>query len=441
MNQAVDRWFDANGGVLDTLADQIFCYSELAGHEVQSAKALSEVLAGNGFRVEMGTGGLKTAFTATWGSGYPRIGFLAEYDALPGMGPSLDESVKLKEDNSAHGCGHNLLGTGCVGAALAVKAAMEEKGLAGTLIVFGCPEEETGTGKTRMAESGCFDDIDVAVAWHPDKVNIVQETLYASMKQIDFEFFGVASHAGGMPEMGRSAMDACELLNIGENYLREHVDKSVTMHWAYKVVGDKPNIVPAYAKIRHCVRGGDAKLVGETAERLIDVARGAALMTGTRMEYSVWMDVPDQYMNQTLEKVFYDAYTTIEAPTYTAEELAYANKMESYNGFQPVANPMSTELKPLLGTGEKKLYDGGSSDVITVSRIAPTVTVRAACISKRVPFHHWTYAALCNMSIGHKGMKYASKAMALGALALLEDTSLVEKAKEEFRRIKAEKEA
>ena len=441
MNQAVDKWFAANGGVLDTLADKIFCYSELAGHEVQSAKALCEALAENGFEVETGTGNLPAAFTATWGGGYPRIGFLAEYDALPGMGPSLDESVILKEDNSAHGCGHNLLGAGCVGAALAVKAAMEEKGLGGTLIVYGCPEEETGTGKTRMAAAGCFEDIDVAVAWHPDKVNIVQETLYASMKQIDFEFFGVASHAGGMPEMGRSAMDACELLNIGENYLREHVDKSVTMHWAYKVVGDKPNVVPAYAKIRHCVRGGNAKMVAETAERLIDVARGAALMTGTRMEYSVWMDVPDQFMNKTLEKVFYDAYKTVEAPAYTAEELAYANKIEGYNGFQPVENPMSTELKPLLGAGEDKLYDGGSSDVISVSRLAPTVTVRAACISKRVPFHHWTYAALCNMSIGHKGMKYASKAMALGALALLEDTSLVEKAKAEFQQIKAEKEA
>ena len=439
MNQAVKNWFDQNSHLLDEAADKIFSYSELAGNEHRSAKALCDLLAADGFEIKMGIGNLPTAFSATWGSGSPRIGFLAEYDALPGLGPSLDESVTFNADNSAHGCGHNLLGTGCVGAALAVKAAMQQQNLPGTLIVFGCPEEETGTGKTRMADAGCFDGIDVAVTWHPDKYNIVQEKVYASMKMIDFEFFGVASHAGGMPEMGRSAMDACELLNIGENYLREHVDKGVTMHWAYLVVGDKPNVVPPYAKIRHCVRGTNAKMVAETAERLLDVARGAALMTGTQMKYNIWMDVKDQFINKTLNRVYFDAFKQIEPPVYTQEELDYANKMDGYNGFAPIDEPMSTVLEPFRGTGEDELYDGGSSDVISVSRLAPTVTVRTACVAKRIPFHHWTYAALCNMSIGHKGMKYASQVMALGTLALLENPQLIEQAKSEFKEICAQR--
>ncbi len=438
MYQASDKWFQNHEESLNELASRIFDYSELAGHEVQSARALSEMLAKEGFAIESGIGELKTAFVATWGSGSPRIGFLAEYDALPGMGPSLYEGLQLKEDNSAHGCGHNLLGTACVGAALAVKAEMEANNLPGTLVVFGCPEEETGTGKTRMAKSGCFDDIDVAVAWHPDKFNVVQEKVYASMRMIDFEFFGVASHAGGMPECGRSAMDACELLNIGENYLREHVDKSVTMHWAYRVVGDKPNIVPAYAKIRHCVRGANSKMVASTAERLLDVARGAALMTGTTMKYEVTMEVEDQFMNKTLNRVFYDAFQTVEPPTYTDEELAFARKMESYNGGSS-DSPINTELLPLTGTGENELYDGGSSDVIAVSRIAPTVTVRTACVAKNIPFHHWTYAGCCSMSIGHKGMNYAAKAMARGAIQLLNHPEYVAQAKAEFEKVKAQK--
>ena len=277
-------------------ADYIFRHPELSLKEYQSSRALAAFLEDEGFKVSWGLAGFETAFAAEWRStqggdravgtlgiaGKPVIGFLAEYDALPGLG---QECVPEQEQNGepGHGCGHNLLGTACAGAACELKERMQAENLQGTIRVYGCPAEEIVVGKIRMNEQGIFDDLSVAVTWHPFDRNRVSYDIWQAQDIKNYKFYGISAHASKHPEMGRSALDAAELMNVGVNYLREHVTDDVRMHYTYTNTDGPANIVPAYASTNYFIRSNKWERTEDASERVDNCARGAALMTGTRV--------------------------------------------------------------------------------------------------------------------------------------------------------------
>ncbi|MBS5645764.1 MAG: amidohydrolase [Clostridiales bacterium] len=430
MNKTIDTWIKEHAEVSAKLAEDIFNHPELAEEEVNSAGYLRKYMEDLGFSIEENAGGMPTAFTATWGSGKPVIGFLAEYDALPGLGQD-PVPYRSERKGPGHGCGHNLLGAGCAAAAGALKAAMEKENLPGTIIFFGCPAEETLVGKVRMGKAGCFDDVDVAIAWHPVGVNKVSEERQQAMDSKIYRFYGKTAHAAASPEMGRSALDAAELMNVGVNYLREHVPDHVRMHYSYDSAGEKPNIVPDFAQLSYFIRARDRATVDDVSARVDKIAEGAALMTGTRMEMELLTGCDDTLVNETLCRFMMEAFQDVPAPVYTEEEKAFATELrKNVEGDAHAGEPPLREwIEPLNGHPEPAF---GSTDVANVSRIVPTVTLNAVATFNGSPGHHWAVTAVSGMSIGFKGMLYGAQAMAEGAYRLLLHPEVVEAAKKDF---------
>ncbi len=428
VNQIIDAWIQQNGKQGEELAKAIFNSPELALEEVKTAEFLKEYLKKAGFSIESGVAGMSTAFIAKWGSGKPVLGYLAEYDALPGLGQDA-VPYRSPRPGPGHGCGHNLLGTGCAVSAAALKQAMTEEHLPGTVIVFGCPAEETLYGKVKMAESGCFDGVDVAIAWHPIGDTKVSEEGHQAIDSKKFRFYGVTAHAAANPEMGRSALDAAELMNVGVNYLREHVPDHVRMHYSYESAGEKPNIVADYAELWYFIRARDRATVDDVSARVDNVARGAALMTGTRVEIEPLTSCEDTLINQPLCEVFYNALQRVAPPVYTQEEYAFARELRKNNGGSDDTPPLKEGLQPLF---HHTVPVFGSTDVANVSRVVPTVTITTTCTYNGAPGHHWTVTAMSGMSIGFKGMLYAAQAMAEGARDLILNPQTIVLAKEDF---------
>ena len=327
-------------------ADYIFRHPELSLKEYQSSRALAAFLEDEGFKVSWGLAGFETAFAAEWRStqggdravgtlgiaGKPVIGFLAEYDALPGLG---QECVPEQKQNGepGHGCGHNLLGTACAGAACELKERMQAENLQGTIRVYGCPAEEIVVGKIRMNEQGIFDDLSVAVTWHPFDRNRVSYDIWQAQDIKNYKFYGISAHASKHPEMGRSALDAAELMNVGVNYLREHVTDDVRMHYTYTNTDGPANIVPAYASTNYFIRSNKWERTEDASERVDNCARGAALMTGTIVEIERVTCNKEMKVNRTLAEVFYEEMKKIPAPAYTEEEIEFARKISEAAGF------------------------------------------------------------------------------------------------------------
>lgn len=425
-------WFDKDDSCKDNLianwlmeheqemidaADYIFQNPELAYKETLAAKCLSNFLAHNGFKIEEKTAGIDTAFTATWGSGKPVIAFLAEYDALAEIG---------------HACGHNLLGVGAAAAACAFKSDIESQNASGdsiTIRVYGCPAEEIMSGKIVMNDQHIFDDVDLAVTWHPFDHNRISNDVWQSQDIKNYIFRGVSAHASKAPDMGRSALDAAELMNIGVNYLREHVSDDVRMHYAYLDNGIPANVVPDYAKTNYFIRSQKRSRTDNVSKRVDDCARGAALMTGTSVEIEYIAGCKEMKVNRVLTKIYYDAMTRIPTPTYTDEELAYAAEL--------------TEQGGLVNNG--KLFDGlmplepepiplaVGTDAAEVSHTVPLITISGATMCKGTPLHHWAAAKQAGMSIGQKGMFYAARCMAEGTKLFLADPNNLKKAWEFHR--------
>ena len=313
----IASWLDDHQEELVHTADYIFHHPELAYQETLSSKCLADYLESQGFKITWKTAGIDTSFTAVWGSGKPLLGFLAEYDALAGVG---------------HACGHNLLGTAVAAAACALKADMEATGAAGTIRVYGCPAEEIMSGKIVMNDQGVFDDLDVAITWHPFDRNRVSNDIWQAQDIKNYTFHGISSHAAKAPEKGRSALDAAELMNVGVNYLREHVPGDVRMHYAYIDNGLPANVVPDIAKTNYFIRSYLRSRTEDASERVDNCARGAALMTDTTVDIKLVASCSEMKVNRVLTELYYDAMTQVPTPTYTPEELDFAKQITEEAG-------------------------------------------------------------------------------------------------------------
>lgn len=414
MNRIAD-WIASHEAELTDIAHDIFCHPELAYEEIYSSKRLASFLENQGFQITWKTAGIDTAFTATWGNGSPRLGFLAEYDALPEIG---------------HACGHNLLGTGVCAAACALKNDMETSKTPGTILVYGCPAEEIMSGKIVMTKAGVFDDLDVAVMWHPFDRNRISNDIWQAQDVKNYTFHGVSAHASRSPEEGRSALDAAELMNIGVNYLREHVPGDVRMHYAYIDNHIPANVVPDTAKTNYFIRSSLRSRTEDASRRVDDCARGAALMTGTSVDIELVKSCREMKINRALTELYYEAMTKIDTPTYTQEELDFAAEISREAGLNN-HGIYFTGLEPLE---DEPIPIAIGTDASEVSHVVPMITISAATMCKGTPLHHWAAARQAGMSIGHKGMLYAARCMAEGTKLLIETPGALEKVWEDHRR-------
>ena len=435
------------------LSDAIWATPELHFREYKSSRALADALEAEGFAITWGIG-CETAFVASWGEGKPVISILGEFDALPGLSQTagLNEQKPLEAGAPGHGCGHNALGTGSAAAAVAVKEYMQKHGLAGTIRFIGSPAEETGGGKIFMLRAGAFKDVDIAIAWHPGFVNGMLGCGLLSDRDVTFSFKGKAAHAAGSPHLGRSALDACELMNVGVNYLREHVIQEARIHYAYQDVGGPaPNVVQETASLRYFIRAPHVQQVLEISERVFDCARGAALMTGTEVTISPTGGFGDFIPNDVLSQVVGESLIEVGPPAfdeadYKLAESFFQNYGESNfesikndvfyytDGMDPtpyLSQPLVTDIWPYV---RKSITRPGGSDAGDVSYVVPTCWLSTACYANGTAGHSWQATAQTGTSLTHKGMLCAAEAMALGAVKLLEDPQLVEAAKAEHRR-------
>jgi aminobenzoyl-glutamate utilization protein B len=410
------------------IALAIWDYAEVGFKETKSSLLLQTTLKENGFTVEAGVAGMPTAFVATYGSGKPVIGILAEFDALPGLSQDSSASkTPIANKNSGHGCGHNLFGTGSVASGIAIKKLMEEGKIKGTIRVFGCPAEEGGDGKVYMVREGLFNGVDAVLHWHPDDQNTVQYTSSLAIKTAKFRFYGIAAHAAAAPDKGRSALDAVEGMDYLVNMMREHIPQESRIHYIITNGGKAPNIVPDFAESFYYVRHPDKVEVDSLFNWVVRTAEGAALGTGTRMEYEVISGSHDLLINKTLALDMQANLEKVGGVTYTPEEIIFAKKLQStFLGKSP---------SPDSAASVKALYIAknlASTDVGDVSYTVPTVGVLAATWVPGTSAHSWQAVACSTRDIGIKGMIVAAKTMTFTAIDLFLNPSLLQKAKEEF---------
>lgn len=445
-NQTILHWIDSNSDNLVKLSDHIWELAEVGLHEHKSAAALIDTLKQHGFTVEEGVAGMPSAFVASFGSGKPVIAIMGEYDALPGLSQKTHfEKVPAKPGAAGHGCGHNLLGVGALGGALAAREAMVTHGLSGTIRYYGCPAEETLVGKVFMVRDGLFADVDVSLTWHPSSLNTLWAASSLAMNSAKFTFHGRSSHAAGDPENGRSALDAVELMNVGANYLREHIVQDARLHYVITKGGGEPNVVPPVAEVWYYVRAPRRKQVDEVYARLIKVAEGAAMMTETTFEIEFLTGCYNTLHNHVVGDVLMDAFRTAGAPQFDQSDIEFARQMAANyppGHYQTMVDNMKDRVG--VDVDGKYLMDmvtaphdygkvaAGSTDVGDVSWVTPTAQFMAACNALGTPGHSWQYAACAGMGIGHKGMLTAAKVLGLSALQFLQDAELVAKAKAEF---------
>jgi len=416
------RWVDDNGAVLDEAAKDIWSYAEIAFAEHKSSERLSNLLDEQGFEIKRGVAGIPMAFIATYGSGRPTVGILGELDALPGLSQKsyTANKVPIEQGAPGHGCGHNLLGVGGAGAAMAVKQVMEKNNIPGTVMFFGCPAEETGDGKVYMAKEGLFDGLDICFDWHPGNRNAAILQTTTAVNDFEVTFRGKTAHAAGDPWNGRSALDAVELMNIGVNFLREHLKPTVRIHYVIPDAGMAPNVVPDYAKAWYYVRDIDRRGVEEVYGRILKIAEGASLMTDTEREIYFNSGVYNYLSNREVAK----------PPEFTEQEQQFARQLQRNLGKEE--DGLSTKIEPLE---EPKGYSGGgSTDAADVSWIVPTSRIRTVCWPIHTPGHSWGVVTCAGSSIGFAGMRTASKTIAASAVEVLLDGSIIERARAEFKK-------
>ncbi|MFB5268282.1 M20 family metallopeptidase [Paenibacillus enshidis] len=417
------------------LSNRIWELAETKFEEFESAKLLMDKLQQEGFVVERGIGGLPTAFMASYGTGRPVVAILGEYDALDGLsqkaGIAFQEAIL--ERGSGHGCGHHLLGTGSLAAVLALKTFMEETGLSGTIRYYGCPAEEGGSGKTFMVRERAFDGVDAALTWHPGYSNAVVSQTSSANFQIRYRFHGQSSHAAASPHTGRSALDAVELMNVGANYLREHVPPEVNFHYAVTDTGGfSPNVVQSTAEVMYLIRASEVRQVEDIYARINDIAKGAALMTGTEPQIHFEKACSNLIPNVTLEQVMYQCFDALGVPEFTEEEQSYASSIVSTLQQEQAAAEfcLPETLDPYEPVTGRML---GSTDVADVSWIIPTAQLETVCYAANTPFHSWQMVAQGQSTASHKGMLHAAKVMAATAAELLAHPDIIEEAKRELQ--------
>ncbi len=417
------------------ISDEIWTYAETAFEESNSSKLLADYAEKNGFSVERGVAGIPTAFVATYGSGKPIISVLGEFDALPGLSQQATPTKNpTTEGAPGHGCGHNLFGTASLGAAIAIKELMEQGVIKGTIKFFGTPSEEKYFGKIWMVRAGLWDDVDVNISWHPSAK--IEADVQSSLALVDFkvEFFGQAAHASADPWNGRSAADALELYTTGINYYREHVKPTVRMHYHIQDAGKVVNVVPDYARLWMRVRDTKRSGMMPVYKRVMKMAEGAAIMADVDYKVSLISGIYEVLVNRTGGEILQKNLELLGPIDYTDEEIAFGKKIQEATQKPQVG--MDSTIKPLEATKENP--GGGSTDVGDVSWNVANINLSVTTAPKDTPWHSWAVVACGGMSIGHKGMLYASNAMAMTMLDLFTNKKLVEKIKEEYKQRKGD---
>lgn len=433
------------------LSDSIWGFAEPGFEEKLSAEALASALAGRGFAITKDVAGISTAFSASWGHDGPVVAILGEYDALPGLSQvaGLPEKKELAPGGTGHGCGHNLLGVGALAGAVAAKDFLEASGFPGTIRYFGCPGEEFGCGKTFMARAGVFADVDAALCWHPSDFNAVWQARTLANISVYFRFAGKASHAAATPHMGRSALDAVELTNVGANFLREHIIPEARLHYAITNAGGRaPNVVQSSAEVYYYCRAPRIAQAREIYERLCDVARGAALMTGTQLEIVLSQGLSDYVPNATLSELLQRCMETSGGPEFDEQDRELARKFRATLSPQEIAASIG-QLSFMLGTATVAaigkdpldsmigpLFRGdvclpGSTDVGDVSQLVPTGQFVCSSAALGTQAHSWQNTAQAGSSIGHKSIFAAGRVLGLAAAEIFSDPKIVRRAKAE----------
>jgi aminobenzoyl-glutamate utilization protein B len=417
------------------IAFQIWDYAEVGYKEVKSSALHQKTLQEAGFTVQAGVADIPTAFVATYGSGKPVIGILAEFDALPGLSQTNAPEKQTAGKNAGHGCGHHLFGTASVAAGIEIKKLIESGKISGTIKVYGCPAEEGGSGKVYMVRAGLFNDVDVVIHWHPGDANGVTITSALANKSAKFRFYGIAAHAAAAPERGRSALDAVESMDYMVNMMREHVPQETRIHYIITNGGKAPNVVPDFAESYYYVRHPKKDDVVAIFERVVKAAEGAALGTETRMEYEIIGGTHDLLINRTLADVMQKNLEKVGGVVYTPEEIEYAHKIQSSFTFKYPDISTAATVKPVK---DEKDAGGGSTDVGDVSYAVPTVGMNAATWVPGTPAHSWQAVACGGTDIGIKGMMVAAKTMSVTAIDLYTTPALIDKAKDEFKQTKGD---
>ena len=414
---------------------KIWNYSEVGYKEYKSSGLLKQTLRDNGFTVDSGVAEIPTAFVATYGSGKPVIGILAEFDALPGL---LQEAVPERKQGtgatSGHGCGHHLFGTASVATGIAIKKLIEAGKLTGTIKVYGTPAEEGGAGKVYMVKAGLFNGVDVVLHWHPGDKNRVMADRSLAVINAKFRFHGLSAHASASPERGRSALDGVEAMDNMVNMMREHVPSNMRIHYVITNGGKAPNVVPDFAEVYYYVRNVDRQIVRDVFERIVNAAKGAALGTGTTMDYEIMGGEYDLLPNKTLSVVMDQNLHLVGGVNYTPEEEQFARKLQESFTYK-VPDIYSAAKVDSMHTTPGDM-GGGSTDVGDVSWAVPVVGLGAATWVPGTPAHSWQAVAAGGTDIGAKGMMVAAKTMALTCIDLFTQPALIEKATAEFNQAK-----
>lgn len=435
-------------------SDSIWEQPEMAFGEYHSMDILCGMLENAGFTIEKNLTGIPTAFRGIYGKGKPKIAFLGEYDALDGMSQEAGcfERKAIEGQRCGHGCGHHTIGAGAAAAAIAVKTYLEENQKTGTVIFYGCPGEEGGSGKAFMVRDHAFDDVDCAITWHPsDITGLFTGRCLASIGAI-YHFTGISAHAGGLAHIGRSALDAVELMDVGANYLREHMISDARIHYAITDTGGKsPNVVQSHASVFYYMRAPEPSYVKELYERIGKIAKGAALMTGTEVEIEFVRGVNSLMPNSCLNHVMYNNMVEIGLPEYDKKDWEKAEKYRETldakdTTFQELLSTMTRDEKKKVAAYQgKAIYDFitpelsmepllfGSTDVGDVSMVCPVVQLHSATYAAGTPLHSWQAVAQGKETLMHKGELYAAKVMVGTAIDLYENTTLIEEAKEELK--------
>jgi aminobenzoyl-glutamate utilization protein B len=418
---------DNDGEAYSKIAQQIWSYAEMGYQEEQSSALLQKTLADQGFEIETGVAEIPTAFVARYGSGQPVIAILGEYDALPGLS---QQAVPYKSSNNGkagHACGHHLFGTASAAAAISIKNYLEKEGKSGTVKFYGCPAEEGGSGKVYMTRAGLFDDVDVALHWHADNKNAASVRPALANKSAKFRFYGISAHAAGAPEKGRSALDAVEAMNAMVNMMREHVTESTRIHYVITRGGEAPNVVPDFAEVYYYARHKTRAEVINVFDRIVNAAKGAALGTGTEMEYEMIGGTHELLFNDVLQPMVHKNLQSIGGYQYTAEEKVFAEKIA-----ESLGEPLDVQFVEGVAPYSESAKAGGSTDVGDVSFAVPTAGLRAATWVPGTPAHSWQAVAAGGTSIGNKGMIIAAKTLALTGMQLIDNPKIIKAAQENF---------
>jgi len=454
--QQLDQMIEDKRSLFIAASDKIWECAETRFAEYKSMEVLCKILRSEGFAVRQGLAGIDTAFVGEFGSGKPVIAILGEFDALSGLSQQsgLAEQIALSEGGNGHGCGHNLLGTGALAAAVAVKQYMVENNISGTIRYYGCPGEEGGSGKTFMVRDGVFNDVDLALTWHPFTHNTVMSIQSLANYQIYYKFHGKSAHAAFVPHLGRSALDAVELMNVGVNYLREHIIQEARVHYAVTNTGGiSPNVVQAEAEVLYLIRAPQLSQVREIYERVCDIARGAALMTGTECEIIFDKACSNYIPNRTLENLMYANFNEVGVPAFDSADRKFASQIKSTLTPSDITNDLQMAKNYMGGQGqeiirilkEKPLAEmilpyvyssmllPGSMDVGDVSWIVPTAQLSVACHAFGTPGHSWQVVAQGVSDAAHKGMLTAGKVIARTAIDAFLNPTLVQQAQAELQ--------